>query len=523
MLVRQVNESSRGRKRIWPRGDSGRQCQGAGEVGGGVRVARQFRMAGSRQRPDSALKLREAYAAFDAESLFDSRTVAAKDNPACECGAILRGAKRPHDCKLFGTVCTPETPMGSCMVSSEGSCAAHWTYGRFRDCARDMESVMSALFRCRKLDLKWQGRSLPWRGRPRHGAVDRRHFHAALSPTTWLAQGNDQAVLSVPPGRLAMTTDGYVVSPLFFPGGDIGSLAVHGTINDLAMAGAQPLHLSASFIIEEGFPLADLRRDCAEHGRGVARGRACPIVTGDTKVVERGKADGVFISTAGVGVVPRWPVVSPATGRGRATRILLSGIDWRSWRRHHVEARKSAIRDADRFRLRRAARAWSRTWSRRLRHASAADARSDARRPRRDAQRDRAAVEASASASRRRHAGEAGSGRRLRTARDSIRSNVANEGKLLAVVAPEGGSAAWGHARASAWPRRGDYRRRCGRRAPLRADDVVFRRRSDRRLARGRTIAPYLLMALPRSSHCCRRYAPPRFVSLEGPFHPLSR
>ena len=118
-----------------------------------------------------------------------------------------------------------------------------------------------------------------------------------------LAQGNDQAVFPSPPGRLAMTTDGYVVSPLFFPGGNIGSLAVHGTVNDLAMAGARPLHLSASFILEEGFPLADLERIAQSMG-AAAREAGVRIVTGDTKVVERGKADGVFISTAGIGVVP---------------------------------------------------------------------------------------------------------------------------------------------------------------------------------------------------------------------------
>jgi len=100
-----------------------------------------------------------------------------------------------------------------------------------------------------------------------------------------------------------MTTDGYVVSPLFFPGGDIGSLAVHGTVNDLAMSGAKPLYLSASFILEEGFPLADLQRIARSMG-AAAREAGVKIVTGDTKVVERGKADGVFISTAGVGLVP---------------------------------------------------------------------------------------------------------------------------------------------------------------------------------------------------------------------------
>jgi len=156
----------------------------------------------------------------------------------------------------------------------------------------------------RKLDLK-------------HGRVDLSHgsggramadliagiFQAAFA-NEFLDQGNDQARFATPAGqRMVITTDGYVVSPLFFPGGDIGSLAVHGTINDVAMAGAKPLYLSASFIIEEGFPLADLKRIADSMGRA-SRDAGVPVVTGDTKVVERGKADGVFISTAGIGVVP---------------------------------------------------------------------------------------------------------------------------------------------------------------------------------------------------------------------------
>jgi hydrogenase expression/formation protein HypD len=99
-----------------------------------------FEWRGLGDVPYSALKLREAFSAFDAEKVFDIRTVPAKDNPACECGAILRGVKKPADCKLFGTLCTPETPMGSCMVSSEGSCAAHWTYGRFRDAKQERQA-----------------------------------------------------------------------------------------------------------------------------------------------------------------------------------------------------------------------------------------------------------------------------------------------------------------------------------------------------------------------------------------------
>ena len=119
----------------------------------------------------------------------------------------------------------------------------------------------------------------------------------------WLRQGNDQALFQPPPGRLVMSTDAHVISPLFFPGGDIGSLAVHGTINDLAMAGARPLYLAAAFILEEGFSLADLQRLAESMGRAAAEA-GVPVVTGDTKVVEKGKGDGVFITTTGVGVVP---------------------------------------------------------------------------------------------------------------------------------------------------------------------------------------------------------------------------
>lgn len=118
-----------------------------------------------------------------------------------------------------------------------------------------------------------------------------------------LDQANDQAVFGVETGRMAMTTDGFVVSPIFFPGGDIGSLAVHGTVNDLAMSGARPLHLSAGFVLEEGFTFADLERIARSMGEA-ARAAGVTVVTGDTKVVERGKADGVYINTAGIGMIP---------------------------------------------------------------------------------------------------------------------------------------------------------------------------------------------------------------------------
>jgi hydrogenase expression/formation protein HypE len=138
-----------------------------------------------------------------------------------------------------------------------------------------------------------------------------------------LRQGNDQAMFEVAGGRMAMTTDGFVVSPLFFPGGDIGSLAVHGTINDIAMAGARPLYLSAGFVIEEGFALKDLARVVASMA-AASKEAGVPVVTGDTKIVERGKGDGVFITTAGVGVVPDGVHVSGDRARP-GDAIIISG------------------------------------------------------------------------------------------------------------------------------------------------------------------------------------------------------
>ncbi|WP_433285100.1 hydrogenase expression/formation protein HypE [Pseudonocardia sp. CA-142604] len=124
-------------------------------------------------------------------------------------------------------------------------------------------------------------------------------------------------------GRLAFTTDSYVVSPLFFPGGDIGDLAVNGTVNDLAMCGARPLYLSCGFILEEGFPVADLQRIVASMA-AAAQAAGVQIVTGDTKVVERGKADGLYINTAGVGVLERDVVLSAAAARPGDV-VLVSG------------------------------------------------------------------------------------------------------------------------------------------------------------------------------------------------------
>ncbi|MBL8487682.1 MAG: hydrogenase expression/formation protein HypE [Rhodocyclaceae bacterium] len=171
----------------------------------------------------------------------------------------------------------------------------------------------------------------------KHGRVDMTHgsggramaqlieeLFARHLDNEWLRQGNDGATLPAPPpGRLVMSCDGHVVSPLFFPGGDIGCLSIHGTVNDVAVMGATPLWIAAGFILEEGFPLADLAR-IVESMAKAAREAGVAVVTGDTKVVEQGKADGVFISTTGVGVVPEGP--RPSGDRARpGDAILVSG------------------------------------------------------------------------------------------------------------------------------------------------------------------------------------------------------
>ncbi len=145
-----------------------------------------------------------------------------------------------------------------------------------------------------------------------------------------LAALEDQATVRLPGGpegtpgpRIAFTTDSFVVRPLFFPGGDIGRLAVHGTVNDLAVGGAEPLFLAAAFILEEGMPLADLQRIVASM-RAACDAAGVALVTGDTKVVDRGKGDQVFITTSGIGTVPEGRSLSIHAARP-GDRVLVSG------------------------------------------------------------------------------------------------------------------------------------------------------------------------------------------------------
>ena len=172
----------------------------------------------------------------------------------------------------------------------------------------------------------------------KHGRVDLGHggggramaqlideMFAAAFANEYLAPGDDGAVLPAPGAgeRMVLATDAHVVSPLFFPGGDIGCLSVHGTVNDVAVMGARPLYLAAAFVLEEGFPLADLAR-IVRSMAAAARDAGVPVVTGDTKVVEQGKGDGVFITTTGVGALARGRDIS---GRGARPGdvVLVSG------------------------------------------------------------------------------------------------------------------------------------------------------------------------------------------------------
>jgi AIR synthase related protein, N-terminal domain len=194
-----------------------------------------------------------------------------------------------------------------------------------------------------------------------------------------LEQLGDAAALLTPSGeRLAFSTDSYVVSPRRFPGGSIGHVAVHGTINDLAVSGAHPQWLSAAFVIEEGFPIAELREIVADMSEAAAKA-GVQIVTGDTKVVGKGAADGVYISTAGVGVIPEGRRLSRDLVQP-GDKVVLSGT-WPStptshptprpctnWSRHYLPRRRR--RDGCATRRAAASAPWPTNWSRILRSRS---------------------------------------------------------------------------------------------------------------------------------------------------------
>jgi hydrogenase expression/formation protein HypE len=193
--------------------------------------------------------------------------------------------------------------------------------------ARDEQDVLEAIERrrrrpVRKLLDEHVTLSHGAGGKATHVLIEALFLQELRNPV--LEPLGDSAVISADGGpRLAFSTDSYVVKPLFFPGGDIGELAVNGTVNDLAMAGARPVCLSAGFIVEEGYPTADLRRIAASMARAAAAA-GVKVATGDTKVVERGKGDGVYVNTSGVGLLEREVDLRPVRVRP-GDRVLVSG------------------------------------------------------------------------------------------------------------------------------------------------------------------------------------------------------
>ena len=238
---------------------------------------------------------------------------------------MLKGVIKPFECKVFGTACTPERPIGTCMVSSEGACAAYYNYGRF---AREREVVVVTTVSEREqrvLGIIETARAKRAKFRDEritmaHGAggrATRSLVEGLLAPAFGIETLDDAALV----GELAITTDAFVVKPLRFPGGSIGELAVNGTVNDLAMAGAKPLALTLSLILEEGLDATTLRAEVDAIARA-AEAAGVRIVGGDTKVVERGHADGMYITTTGLGRRDPRAAFEPARP---GDRILLSG------------------------------------------------------------------------------------------------------------------------------------------------------------------------------------------------------
>ncbi len=322
--------------------------------------------------PESGFRLRSEYRDHDAERLFEVDDIETQESPICISGQILKGLKKPHDCPAFGRECTPQSPLGATMVSSEGACAAYYAYGRHLEVVDGSEepTVLPSAGRNSSDEAVGPGATIAPElfgscPLPRsqydqivlgHGSggwltaeLIERLFVPAFGNDV-LARLEDQATVrlggenGVKAPRLAFTTDSFVVKPLFFPGGDIGKLAVHGTVNDLAVGGAEPLFLSAAFILEEGLALSDLKRIVASmrdacdeagvsagHGRHQGRG---PGQGGSGLHHDLGHRPG----TGGAKALDR---VGPAR---RLHRGL--GDDRRPRDRDHVGARGDRVRDS---------------------------------------------------------------------------------------------------------------------------------------------------------------------------------
>ena len=273
-------------------------------------------VARHRRHPEERLAASRASSpSHDAVKRFDVGTITAEEPSICIAGEILRGLKKPSDCAAFGTrVHAGEAPRRADGLVGRG----------LRGLLPLREIGVSDFDLSCPIPLSDYPHVLLAHGGG--GRLTQRLIDQLFVPSfdnALLRELHDGAVLDVGGRKLAFSTDSFVVKPLFFPGGDIGSLAVHGTVNDLAMCGARPLSLSAGLILEEGLPMDDLWRIVASM-RNAAKGVGVPIVTGDTKVVDRGKGDGVFVNVTGIGLVREGIEISPRRARAGDV-VLVSG------------------------------------------------------------------------------------------------------------------------------------------------------------------------------------------------------
>ena len=283
--------------------------------------------------PESAMRIRPEFADWDAEVRFELPGVRVADPKACQCGEVLKGAIKPWECKVFGTACTPEQPIGTCMVSSEGACAAYYNYGRHSGRRKASRRRLMASGRSEQevLDAIEARRRRPRRkvlderitlshgagGKACHDLVEGIFLREFSQPL--LEPLGDAALVGTGKDRLAFTTDSFVVRPLFFPGrrhrragGERHDQRPGDDRRDAAGALGR-LHRRG------GAARRGPRADRGVDGRARPRRPACRIATGDTKVVERGKADGLYINTSGVGVVEHEHILGPRARSEPAT------------------------------------------------------------------------------------------------------------------------------------------------------------------------------------------------------------
>ena len=275
--------------------------------------------------PNGNLRLRDEWAHVDARRRFSNRPrrplglrARPRSSPAASAATSCRASRRRPTARLFGKECVPDTPVGACMVSCEGTCKIWHQYGGHSQPRRAAVKIMTVLEE--RITLK-QGAG----GRAMRALIEDVFLNEMPAPpAAWIGAEamDDGAALRLGDRYLVVTTDSHVVQPIFFPGGDIGRLSVSGTVNDLAMMGAtEPLALTCAAVLEEGFPSADLER-IQESIRETCREAGAPIVTGDTKVMGRGELDGIVLNTTGIALTDR---VIPDSGLRPGDRIVVTG------------------------------------------------------------------------------------------------------------------------------------------------------------------------------------------------------